>query len=98
MNTPDNFKELVSDVFVGGILEPIVPFLIGLAVVIFIYGVLLFMFNDGGEKREEGKQYMIWGIVGIFVMVSVWGLVAILTGTFQLDNKVPSIQMNVPKV
>ncbi|MFA7252279.1 MAG: pilin [Candidatus Paceibacterota bacterium] len=98
MNTPDNFKELVQDTFIEGILNPIVPFLIGLAVVMFIYGVLLFMFNDGGEKREEGKQYMIWGIVGIFVMVSVWGLVAILTGTFQLNNSVPTIQMNVPNL
>ncbi len=90
------FKELIDTVFINGLLKPLVPFLIGLAVVIFLYGVILFMFSEGGEKKEEGKEYMFWGIIGIFVMVSVWGLVAILGGTFNLDNDVQNIQLSVP--
>jgi len=94
--TPKDFKSLVEDIFIGGILRPIVPLLIGLGVVVFIYGVLILMFSEGGEKKEEGKQYMLWGIIGIFVMVSVWGLVNILSGSFQLNNTPPVIKMEVP--
>ena len=32
---------------------------------------------------------MIYSIIGLFVMVSVWGLVAILVRHFQLDNEIP---------
>jgi hypothetical protein len=34
------------------------------------------------EKREEGKQTIYYGIIGLFVMISVWGLVNILSATF----------------
>ena len=93
-----DFKGLVNNVFIGGILQPLVPLLIGLGVVVFIYGVLILMFSEGGEKKEEGKQYMLWGIIGIFVMVSVWGLVSILSGSFNLDNTPPTIQMDIPNL
>jgi len=91
-----NFKDLVKNVIIDGLIKPVVPLLIGLAVVVFIYGVIVLMFSQGGEKKEEGKQYMLWGLVGIFVMVSVWGLVAVLTNTFGLDNTYNPIQIHIP--
>jgi hypothetical protein len=91
------FKKLIDTVFISGLIRPLVPLLIGLGVVVFIYGVLILMFSEGGEKKEEGKQYMLWGIIGIFVMVSVWGLVNILIGTFGLDPAVPKIEITLPK-
>ena len=93
---PKDFKEVINNVFINGLLKPIIPLLIGLAVVVFIYGVLLLMISDGGEKKEEGKQYMLWGIIGIFVMVSVWGLVAIIGGAFNLDNTPQKIEITIP--
>ncbi len=91
------FQSLV-DRAIKTIIAPIVPLLVGLAVLLFLYGVLTFTFSDGGTKKEEGKQYMIWGIIGLFVMVSVWGLVAILQGTFKLDNSTQNIEMRIPDV
>ena len=38
------------------------------------------------EKREEGKQTIMYDIIGIFVMVSIWGLVNILNRTFNLQQ------------
>jgi len=94
------FKQLIEDVLIKGILRPIVPLLVGLAVVVFIYGVFLLMLSEGGEKKEEGKQYMLWGIIGIFVMVSVWGIVAILGDTFGLgnNNNITPVQMTIPPI
>jgi hypothetical protein len=95
---PRNFNELIRVTIIGGILSPLVPFLVGLAVVIFIYGVITTIFSEGGEKKEDGKKFMFWGIIGIFVMVSMWGLVTILQNTFGFSgNELPQvIHMSLP--
>jgi hypothetical protein len=81
-----------------GVLALLIPVLIGLGLVFFFWGLVLFIANSGEEKgREEGKQKMIWGIVALFVMVSVWGFVALvqqltgIDGTHSLSSpKTPS--------
>lgn len=71
----ENFVESISN-----IITKIIPLLIAIAVLIFIWGVLKYILagSDDASKREEARGFMIWGIVAIFVMVSVWGLVGIL--------------------
>lgn len=64
------------------ILTSLFPIVGGLALLYFFWGIALFIFQSGDEKKiEEGKSKMKWGIVVLFVMVSVWGLVSI----FQKD-------------
>ena len=92
-DSPKNFKDVINNVFINGLIRPLVPLLIGLAVVVFVYGVLLLMLSEGGEKKEDGKKYMFWGIIGIFVMVSVWGLVSVLRSTFGLETTPISIKL-----
>jgi len=61
----------------------VVPFLIGLAMVILLVGILQYVrAGDNEEKREAGRGLMIFGIITLFVMVSVWGFVKILHNTF----------------
>ncbi len=76
--------------FIGGVLIPLV---FAVAFLTFIWGLFLYFVAGGAdeEKRAQGKQLAIWGIVGFFVMVSVWGLVNIVRGTFRLDNQVPNL-------
>ena len=68
------------------LLDQLVVFLIALAVVWFIYNVVRFAMSSDPEKREEAKSQMIWGIVAIAVIVSVWGLVALLQGIFGVNT------------
>ena len=83
----------------GAYMDRIVPFIIALAVVFFIYNVFVYAIVGASdeEKRTEARTRMVWGIIGIFVMVSVWGLVAILQSTFNLGvttnlgNQIPRI-------
>lgn len=78
---PTNFAELLG-VFVE-LLTIVIPLLITMAVVIFLYGISVYMSKSGDvSAREESKRYMVWGVVGLFVMVSVWGLVAVIDNTF----------------
>lgn len=63
------------------------PLLILAALVLLLYGIVkTFFFNSSEDSRKEGKSFIINGIIALFVMVSVWGLVNILRGTFNLDN------------
>ncbi len=65
---------------------------ISLAIVVFFWGLVVYLMNVGdSEKRKEGIHIMIWGVVAIFVMVSVWGIVELLQGTFSVQNKDPII-------
>ena len=66
----------------GDMLILVVPLIISLAVVYFIWQVFRYAIAGNEEDKAKAKTHMIWGIVGIFVMVSVWGLVGILTSTF----------------
>ena len=56
---------------------------VALALLFFLWGLMKFVLNaDNEEKRKEGKSVMIWGIIALFVMISVWGIVGILVNTF----------------
>ncbi len=74
---------------ITSLLNALIPFIITLAMVYFLWGVSQFILHGGDEtKRSEGRQTMIYGIIALFVMVSVWGLVALLTNTFGLQSTV----------
>lgn len=77
-----DFKTLV-DLIIASILKPITVLIIGLAVLYFLLGVLKYIQSVGDEtKRKEGATMMTYGIIGIFVMVSLWGLVWVIKSTF----------------
>ena len=61
----------------------VIPFIISLALLYFLINIFKLVFaSDDSKGREDAKGLIIWGIVTLFVMVSVWGLVRILTSTF----------------
>lgn len=65
-----------------GIGNTIVGILIAVAVIYIVYNALMFIINAGGDDRKKYQNAILWGIVGLFVILSIWGLVAILTNTF----------------
>ena len=61
------------------LLGNLVPVLIALAVVVFFWGVVRYVTaGEDPEKRKNGRNLMIYGVIAIFVMVALWGLVALL--------------------
>ena len=63
------------------ILQAIVPLIISLAVIFFLWSTSQYILREG-DAKNDAKDHMTWGIIILFVMVSVWGLVAILGNTF----------------
>ena len=89
----------LSTGLIGLINTVLVPLIFALAFIVFIWGVFQYFIFGGHdeEKRETGKSLMLWGIIGFFIMVSVWGLVNILRGTFSLNNSVPDYAPTLPQ-
>ena len=71
---------------IGGL----IPIVIGLAVLAFLWGVLQYVVAKDEDKQKEARGVMLYGIIALFVMVSVWGLVNILGDTLQLSNRTPN--------
>jgi NADH:ubiquinone oxidoreductase subunit 2 (subunit N) len=69
-----------------------VPVLFAIAFIVFIFGIFqYFILSKGNEEKQgEARSLMLYGLIGFFLMVSVWGLVNILIGTFNLQSNVPN--------
>jgi len=76
--------------FIGNVLIPLV---FGLTLLIFVWGMFRFFVWGGGneEERAKGKQLILWSIVGLVLMVSIWGIVNIVAGGFFPDKAPPQM-------
>ncbi|MES2214258.1 MAG: hypothetical protein V4465_02605 [Patescibacteria group bacterium] len=74
------------------------PLVVGLALLGFFWGLMKFIFAAGDEdKRKEARQIMIYGVIALFVMVAVWGLVAFVGNALgisvgQDSGHIPTVQ------
>ena len=66
----------------------LVPVIFAIAFIVFLYGAFeaFILGANSADVKDKGKNLMLWGLIGFFVMVSVWGLVNILTGTIGFGN------------
>jgi hypothetical protein len=86
----------VNNMIVGatGLLRSALILLISLAVVWFIYNVIKYSMSSEEDGKEKAKSQMAWGVVAIAVIVSVWGLVALLQITFGVEGQNSASSIN----
>jgi bacteriorhodopsin len=60
--------------------------LISLAVVWIIINVVRYLIVKGPEERKEGGLRILYGVIGLFVIISIWGLVSVLQNSFGTTN------------
>jgi len=69
------------------ILNPLILLAFGISFVYFIYGVIKFLNLDAADKnRKEAKDAIIWGIVGMVIMFSVYGIIKFILVTFGITG------------
>ncbi|MEY4747458.1 MAG: hypothetical protein RLZZ416_507 [Candidatus Parcubacteria bacterium] len=78
----------VSDImtkFKVYIIDPAILVVFALGFFLFIFGLVEFLWklNEGGEN-SEGRKHMIWGLAGMLIMISVYGIIVLLDNTFNL--------------
>lgn len=64
------------------ILNGLIGLFILIAILAFFWGLIKYLFSGGGEDKSEGLKMMFYGVIAIFVMVSIWGIIRLLQDTF----------------
>ena len=84
----------------GSLLNSIVPVLIALGVVYFVWGVITYVVSSDEEAKKTGRNRIIYGIIGLAVIIGLWGLVNLLRNTFGLNNSqnvtLPTVPVVIP--
>jgi len=75
----------------GDIVSLLIRISVAVALLVFFWGLAKFVVKAGDEV-EEGKRIMKWGILALFVMISVWGIV----GFFQKELGLPDTTVPEP--
>lgn len=72
---------------ISNFVNQLIPFMLALALLAFFWGMVKYIWAAGNaEGQADGKKIMIAGIVGLFVMVAIWGLVNIIANTFAIST------------
>ena len=71
------------------ILNIVIPILMVIATIVFIWGIISYILSAGSdERKKEAKNLIIWGLIGLFVIVAMWGLVTVIGSTFGVSETV----------
>lgn len=79
---------------VSTFLNSLVYLFITLAIVVFFWGLIRYLWSVG-EEKSKGLEIMMYGIIAIFVMVSIWGIIRLLQSTFRVTSTEPVIPKNI---
>ena len=77
---PQTFAQFVY--FLISFINPLAEILAMVAVLVFFWGIVQYIYSAGGEGHEKGRQLIVWGVIGLFVLFSVWSLASIVVQTF----------------
>ena len=73
---------VILNPIIENIVYPVVAFVFGLAVIYFVYGVLQLVFHgNDADARKKGQSTIIYGTLGMFIMVSAWGIIYLISNT-----------------
>lgn len=83
----DSADSIVSDI--------LIPLVFTLALLFFFWGVAKYIWSEG-QGKDDGRKIMIWGVVALAVMTSIWGIITFLSTELGLDSQgavqIPTIQ------
>jgi uncharacterized membrane protein YfcA len=79
--------EQLVEVLSSEILNPLIALLLAIALVYFIVGVVQFIANaENDSAREKGKQHIVNSIIGLVIMVGVWGILQLIIASLGIDT------------
>ena len=81
----------------NNLLNMMIGLMVTLAIVVFFWGVVQYMVNVG-EGKADGLRMMFYGVIVMFLMVSIWGIIRLLQGAFGVTNNTATIPQAVPLI
>ncbi|MDP3051995.1 MAG: hypothetical protein Q8N42_00645 [bacterium] len=72
---------------IRGLVDTIIPLFMVIAVAIFLWGIVKYITAAGDEeKAKDARGYIIYGLIGLFVMVAFWGIIRVVASTFGVQQ------------
>jgi hypothetical protein len=66
------------------IVNPLILLMLAVAIVVFLWGVFQFVRNaESSDERKKGGMHILWGSVGLFIMVTAYGILNLILGTIR---------------
>lgn len=82
-------------VLMSQFLNGVIGLFITLAIVVFFWGLIKYLWSMDTENAHEGLKIMFWGLIAIFVMVSIWGIIRLLQNTLSVTSTDPVIPKGI---
>ena len=82
-------------IFLSTFLNGVIGLFITLAIVVFFWGLIKYLWSIDNENAHEGLKIMFWGLICIFVMVSIWGIIRLLQSTLKVTSTDPIIPKGI---
>lgn len=64
------------------VIDGLVPIIIGLAILFFIWGIFKYVFTGEKVEKEKAREVMVWGLISLVIIFSVWALVRMIASVF----------------
>ncbi len=86
---------------VAALVDQLLPLVFSLAILAFFWGIFRYVYSQSTEDKISGRNVMFWSLVAIFVMASLYGIIAVANVTLGINNpsgefKIPTIQRSTP--
>jgi hypothetical protein len=83
----------------GGIINQLIPIFSTIVVLAFFYGLIKYVLSAGDDDAsKKAKSYMIRGIIGMFVLATIWGIVGFLQQTIGNKNAPTIVNVTLPSL
>ncbi|MEK7063513.1 MAG: hypothetical protein AAB955_02360 [Patescibacteria group bacterium] len=81
------FADTLIDVAntIGDIVGIVTPIVVAIALILFFWNLAMY-FIGKEEDKKKAVSGMIYGVLILFVMVSIWGIVNVLQDTFNVGG------------
>jgi O-antigen/teichoic acid export membrane protein len=91
--------EAVKTALIVNIIQPIVGLVFAAALILFLWGVIRFIWRGSSEDaRKEGRKHMFWGVIGMGIMLAAFGIVNFVFNTVNDNGNARGIDnQRVPK-
>lgn len=78
MNGDQILQNVISEIF-----SPLYKLAVGIAILYFLYGVFKFVVDmNDPEKKNFGKSHLLWGLIGLFIILSLGGIIKFFNDIF----------------
>ncbi len=81
--TLGNLETLLTSI--GRLVDLALPIVVAIALLAFFWGLVKFIFAQGDETaKADAKKIMLWGLIALFVMIAVWGIIRFIQSSLGL--------------